>query len=134
MGFDVALNRDRKRLAEAKVRDMPTDHPLRQRYIDWIHELDRILESDQPEYGPKPLTEEDTVRSRRLAGVASVDGFRSDGASSGRTPIAPDRSCEPSPIRPFIRKSGHAGSGANLERDRLFRENQMLQHLLARYV
>ncbi len=75
MGFDVALNRDRKRLAEAKVRDMPTDHPLRQRYIDWIHELDRILESDQPEYRPKPLTEEDTVRSRRLAGALPLTGF-----------------------------------------------------------
>ncbi|WP_019280346.1 hypothetical protein [Rhizobium grahamii] len=43
MKIDVKLIRDQRRLAEMKLSLLAEDHPLREKYIFWISELDQKL-------------------------------------------------------------------------------------------
>lgn len=149
MGFNVELNRDQKRLAEAKARDLPNDHPLRTKYFDWINELDRLLRSHQNEsYLPEVSSR--TPSSEKTLVVESGQGDRrkSTGAAlnthiakphrltqvSSHRPMAAAQSKASSSVRSGTRKESPVASMARSDRhEQLLRENRILQQMLARY-
>ena len=149
MAFDVALKRDQKRLAEAKARDLPIDHPLRARYLDWIHELDLFLNTPQirshsnhqmagPSINAGPIggggDETAIVKRSRAEDVCAAERRQPVKAMSIARSIEPKRSTTPTPARPDTRKRGRAGSICDPTRQRLLWENQTLRNMLARYL
>ncbi|MFK0333010.1 hypothetical protein ACIQUB_18005 [Rhizobium sp. NPDC090275] len=140
MAFTVALNRDRKRLAEAMIRDMPIDNPLRQRYVDWINELDRILKTDKTKYQldeqahRPPLTTKDEVQSKSSKGLASDAMSCPASAKSIPGPSPRHRPRAFISGRTDTREASDAGSVAGCKREQLLRENRMLRYMLNRYL
>lgn len=149
MGFNVELNRDQKRLAEAKARDLPNDHPLRSRYFDWINELDRLLRTHQNEsYLPEvssrtPSTEKTLVAEsrqgdRRKSTDAELNAHiakphRLEQVSSHRPMAAAQSKASSSVLSGSTKESPVASMARSDRREQLVRENRILQQMLSRY-
>jgi len=141
MGFNVELNRDQRRLAQGKARDLPSDHPLRARYIDWINELDRLLVNHQDE-SCLPVSKSRTPSTKARVAETEQGGHPAPvGAVSNSHNAKPNRLKQVS-TQSKASSSAQVGSvnGCSIgslacsdKCEQLLRENRILQQMLARY-
>lgn len=117
MIFSVSLYRDQRKMAEAKVRLLSQDNPLRDKYIAWIAELiQRETNSESNVISPNLAEKESPVSgSARSAGATGPTVAASRQTVSRTAP----RRMSPSVVEETCR--------------RLRSENRLLRQMLARF-
>ncbi|NKL23665.1 hypothetical protein [Rhizobium leguminosarum] len=109
MKIDLALHRDQRRLAVAKLASLPEDNPLRDRYNDWIARLDEII------FGSIPMPTQ-TEDSKAPMPTSPLDGVRVPDAPTSHTDVrvmkAKTLTSPLGPIRPIKKKSAQQSASA----------------------
>jgi hypothetical protein len=153
MNINLALHRDQRLLAIAKLGKLNGDHPLREKYREWIRQLDERIGRGEVVYGVEEFA--DVVSSKTVAMDPELSSITGDGDTRrgvDRSTTRPARRVEgePDSTRPGMASAqtkkvrvGHKPKKTLCELDlrqtkiaekeELIAQNQLLRRMLERF-
>ena len=142
MNKNLALHRDQRLLAIAKLGKLNGDHPLREKYREWIRQLDERIGRGEVVYGVEEFAE--VISSKTVAMDPELSSITGDGGTRRGVDRSTTRPARPGLASAQTKKVrvGHKPKKTLCELDlrqtkiaekALIAQNQLLRRMLERF-